>query len=751
MRSYRFLGPAKAVARLAWYAPRPLSSDQSAREWWAGLWATLRVLLALCGVTWLVSVVRFARMSGGVADYFTALATGPYLGTAIWSQVRVIPAYALFGLAMALVVWPLMQLSAGPSTRSARSVRTVGLVGWTATVLLLASAAFLRTGGLFDTVARKLPALDLYALVRLRVLDGAAWVLVALCGLAAVMHLRVVWSTRARWPAAVGCFVGIAAFAGPFDSLRSLRASGGGAAPSRPNVLILATDSWRFDRVGIHGAARPDITPNVDAFAKDAVDFTGMHVATGSTLESWVTFLTGQFPPTHGIRSMYPAHAEVQKVAQSPGRLPAILSAQGYDTFVSSDWAGNHFELVDLGFEHRHVGAVQNFKALIHEATVRSHLLVTLFFAGLAPPVGDWLVPGRSALAANLKPSLLPDRLFDEIDASRARGKPFFGVLFASPTHLPYNARYPFNSKYVAPGYRGAHRYQVEVSAHELITTGFAPTLPPQTVQHVRDLYDGAVSDFDDTVGLVLRGLEKRGLAKDTIVILTTDHGEDLYDPGSTLGHGTNFFGGDQNTRIPFLVRVPTEAGWLRPGAKVEAITRNADVAPTLLELLKLPVPESMEGVSLASLLRGEAHDLFLPAFAETCYLFFPKKQALVGLSDAERARVVDLAGAADTLEVDADFDHNFVLRPKYRELVVSAKDRMVRTARWKLVEVPGKDAPIRRLYDMEQDPRQTTNLAGQGLPEEAALADLLARYWRGEGRALRTTSDPVARAGSQE
>ena len=317
-------------------------------------------------------------------------------------------------------------------------------------------------------------------------------------------------------------------------------------------------------------------------------------------------------------------------------------------------------------------------------------------------------------------------------------------------THLPYNARYPFNSKYVAEGYRGAHRYQVEVSAHELITTGFSPTLPPETVQHVRDLYDGAVSDFDDTVGEVLRGLEARGLSRDTIVVLTTDHGEDLYDPGSTLGHGTNFFGGDQNTRIPFLVRVPAEGGWLRPGEKVEAITRNADVAPTLLELLGEPVPEAMEGVSLMPLLRGEASDLSLPAFAETCYLFFPKKQAMTGLTEAERAQVVDLAGAADTLEVDPAFDHNFVLRPKYRALVIAAKDRMVRTRRWKLIEIPGKDAPIRRLYDMEADPHQTRDLSGQGLAEEAALADLLQRYWRGEAKSLRELGPAVARAGDQ-
>jgi arylsulfatase A-like enzyme len=120
----------------------------------------------------------------------------------------------------------------------------------------------------------------------------------------------------------------------------------------------------------------------------------------------------------------------------------------------------------------------------------------------------------------------------------------------------------------------------------------------------------------------------------------------------------------------------------------------------------------------------------------------------MTGLSAAERAQVVDLAGAGDTLEVDPAFDHNFVLRPKYRAEVIAAKDRMVRTARWKLVEIPGKDAPIRRLYDMDADPQQARDLSGKGLPEESALADLLQRYWRGEARTLRVSGPEVARAG---
>jgi arylsulfatase A-like enzyme len=379
---------------------------------------------------------------------------------------------------------------------------------------------------------------------------------------------------------------------------------------------------------------------------------------------------------------------------------------------------GNCFDLVDLGFAKRHVGPVQNFEALILEATVKAHPLVPIYFGSVPGVLGDALVPGRAVLASFTRPGALVDQLFEDIDASVKAERPFFGTLFLSPTHLPYNSRYPFNLKYGDPHYAGPHRYRVEVTAHELITTGFSPALPPEAIAHVQDLYDDAVSDFDDSVGQVLSELEARGLTKNTLVIITTDHGEDLYDPGSTLGHGTNFFGGDQSTQIPFFVRFPGQTA----AATVSSLTRTVDLAPTILTVLGLPVPESMQGVNV---LNGEPD---LVAYAETCYLFFPKSRAMTVLTPEERAEVVELSGAADTLEVDPEFRHNLVLAPAYRDAVIKAKDRMVRTTRWKLIEIPGKTRPIRRLYDVLADPKQTKNLAGQGLPEEEELAALLAK-----------------------
>jgi arylsulfatase A-like enzyme len=663
---------------------------------------------ALFALAWLLSAARFALAAEDLPARFTALARGPYLSTAFAGQLALLPGYAFLALVATLLVAPWV---GSPVTRLQLLLRVLAL---DAALALLSLGPALRRGpGLFDTVARKLPQLDVYALQRAHVLEGLS----VLFALALVLTLARAFGRRGLAGAVVIALLAAAVARVP-------RAPPRASKRERPNVLVLATDSLRFDRLGVHGAAHPDITPHLDAFAQRATDFTNLHVATASTLEAWVTLLLGQLPATHGVRSMYPSRDEVRAVEAQPAALPRLLTAAGYDTFVSSDWAGNCFDLVDLGFARRHVAPVQNFEALLSEASLRAHPLVPLFLGVLPAPLADALVPGRAALASLTRPEVLVDQLFDEVDRSVRAERPFFGVLFASPTHLPYNARYPFNVKYGDPAYRGPHRFQVEVSAHELITTGFSPALSPEVIAHVRDLYDGAVSDFDDTVGQVLRELEARGLGEDTVVIVTTDHGEDLYEPGSTLGHGTNFFGGDQSTRIPFLLRLPGQ----RSAGKVEALTRTVDVAPTLLALLGLPVPASMEGVDLSPALRGAHEEAGLVAYAETCYLFFPKAKAMTVLSEAERAEVVELAGAADTLEVDPGFRHNLVIAPKYRAQVIAAKDRMVRTARWKLVEIPGKTRPIRRLYDVVEDPLQRRDLAGQGLAVEEELAALLAR-----------------------
>ncbi|MCA9525131.1 MAG: sulfatase-like hydrolase/transferase, partial [Myxococcales bacterium] len=587
-------------------------------------WTLLRAMLWLAGALFAKALVGLVLSTRSHGDDFTEIATGQFLGTLIMFQVRVIPAYLVVALAYAVLLFPFLQgrpalVAAARKRPGARArLKALGLVAGASVLLGLLSVGpfFTRNPGLLDGLARKMGGrFDWYALHRWHLLDAATIAFGVVVLIAALFYGLRWWRLRPRgawqalWIAPLLVLAGGAAFA-----LRSTPAPPA-AADTPPNVLIIASDSLRYDRLGVHGHDR-DVSPHIDAFARQAVDFQQMHVATASTLESWVTLMSSRLPPNHGVRYMYLRKEQAEAASKLPDMLPRLLNAAGYATIASSNWAGNCFALVDVGFTHNLVSDTQNFDAFIMETTIWTHLIFPLYFSN---DFGEMLLPEATRTTKYLRPSVLVDKLFDQVDDATRAGQPFFGLLFFSTTHLPYTASYPFNVKYVDPAYHGQHQYEIEVTVHDLITTGFDPDLPADTIQHIRDLYDGTVSEFDHYVGETLRRLDERGLADNTIVIITSDHGEDLYDPGSTLGHGTNFLGGDQSTRIPFFLRAPG----LKPGV-FAPLVRNLDVGPTLLALLGLSAPASWTGVDLTPGLRGEVADFDLLAFAETCYLFFP-------------------------------------------------------------------------------------------------------------------------------
>ncbi len=699
-----------------------------------GFLAVLRVCSLLAALIYVWSVVGFVRHSVMHGSDFTELSVAEFLPDLIEFQLRVVPAYLIVLGVYALLIHPLLAHSkalavalAGEGRR--RLYLRVFLTGLLLYFLSL-GPFFDHNPGLLDSAQRGLtavsPEADLYDLYRWRVLDG----LTLLCGLviawAVLFYARAWWRLqRGRWPVAAALVVGGSGLAW------QVREPAPPAADGPMNVLIIAADSLRYDHLGVHGYHRKDISPNIDAFAAEAVDFENLHVATASTLESWISSFGGRFPPNHGVRYMYLRREQAEAASKMPGMLPRLLNDAGYHTSVVSNWAGNCFQLVDCGFTHNYASDTQNFRALLMELVIWAHRVYPLYFTNR---LGAFLLPEAQRVTGYLRPGALVERTKQQFDEALGQQKPFFGLLFFSTTHLPYQASYPFNVKYVDPAYRGPHRFKIDVTVHDLITTGFDPHLATDTIRNIRDLYDGAVSEFDHHVGDVIGWLKARGLYERTIVIVMSDHGEDLYDPGSTLGHGTNFFGGDQSTRIPFLIRVP---GRSRPGPR-PLLARNIDIAPTLAALLGVPEEPTWEGVDLSAVIEGAVKDLDLMVFAETCYLFFPKVKALLQLTDAERAEIYEAEGARDTLEVDHDFDGNIVLRADLHETVITAKDRMVRTRRWKLIEIPGKTRNIYRLYDMLADPGQKNDLAGESPAVMERLIAALQAYWRGQAGDLR-------------
>jgi arylsulfatase A-like enzyme len=225
----------------------------------------------------------------------------------------------------------------------------------------------------------------------------------------------------------------------------------------------------------------------------------------------------------------------------------------------------------------------------------------------------------------------------------------------------------------------------------------------------VRGLYDGAVSAIDAAAQGILDAVEGDGISRSTIVVVTADHGETLYDHGHGQGHGDHLFG-DEGTHVPLVVVDPREGEPHRE----PSIVRDVDLAPTLYDLVSVAPPADLDGRSLVPALAGRPIAPAL-AYAETGLWF---TEEIPGLPDELR---LPYPGIARLTEVDTQHGDELVLQKAVRPLTLVAKHRMVRDARYKLVYAPARAGARWMLFDTDEDPGEEHDVA-------AAHPDLVAK-----------------------
>jgi len=393
--------------------------------------------------------------------------------------------------------------------------------------------------------------------------------------------------------------------------------------------------------------------------------------------------------------------------------VPARLARAGYATGVVSDYAGDIFGRIELGFARVDTPSF-DFRQLIRQrALERETPLLPLLHSHL----GRRIFPVMRELADAADPRLLADDVSAAIRALRGGGgaggsaeAPFFLTAFFGTAHFPYAAPAPFYAKYTDPAYRGRFKYHKPV--------GLGEEAPPDEadVRQVRALYDGAVAAIDAAVARVLEDLRRQGLDRDTVVVVTADHGENLYENGHGQGHGDHLFG-DEGTHVPLLVydpRVTAGAGagaggvaaaGATAGRRVEGIVRDVDLAPTLYALAGVEAPLDLDGQSLAPSLAGEA----LPprfAYAETELWFTEQIQ---GVPDEMR---IPYPGIMALTELDTRHNAEIVMRRDMLGVTRMARHRMVRDERWKLVYVPTRKGVRYLLFDTMTDPGELADVA---------------------------------------
>jgi arylsulfatase A-like enzyme len=482
-----------------------------------------------------------------------------------------------------------------------------------------------------------------------------------------------------------------------------------GGADEPMNVLILAADSLRADRL------EPRVAPNLTKLAARGTRFDRAYVSLPRTFPSWVTILTGRHGHHHGIRSMFPTWEERAKDFDA---LPARFAQAGYSTAVVSDYAGDIFGRIDLGFTRVDAPSF-DFRQMIRQKILERE---TPLLPVLHSHLGRRLFPVMRELSAAADPMLLADDVETVLRATRDR--PFFVTVFFSTAHFPYAAPAPYYSKFTEPSYRGRFKY------HKPMGLGRAAEVAPDAddIRQIQGLYDGTVSAVDDAMGRVLETLERLDVAERTIIVVTADHGETIFDSGRGQGHGDHLFG-DEGTHVPLVIYDPRHGARAVAGNKngtpkgrrEERLARDVDLAPTLYELAGIAPPSDLDGRSLAPALRGEP---LAPrfAYAET-ELWFTEE--IPGLPPELR---MPYPGVMGLTELDARHNTEIVLRKDMQPITRMARHRMIRDERWKLVYVPTRTGVRYILFDTESDPAEVRDVAGDH-PDE--VTRLRTELWR--------------------
>ncbi len=480
--------------------------------------------------------------------------------------------------------------------------------------------------------------------------------------------------------ATVALVIGAALLHGPTPTARAE------SSPPRPNILILAADSLRADRLD------PRIAPNLSRLADKGTRFERAYVSLPRTFPSWVTLLTGRFPHHHGIRSMFPRWEDRTKDFDA---LPERLAHAGYVTSVVSDFAGDIFDRIDLGWTYTHVPTF-DFLELVRQRALERETPLLPFLQSRA---GRALFPVLREMNDAADPRMLADDAIDAIGA--ARGRPFFLTVFFSTAHFPYAAPAPDYGRFTDASYRGRFKYYKPVGLEREVAPDDAD------VAQVRGLYDGCVASIDRAAEEILAALDRLGLAQNTIVVVVADHGETLYENGHGAGHGDHLFG-DEGTHVPLVLYDPRKPSSRRVGA----VVRDVDLAPTLYELSGVLAPTDLDGQSLQGLIVGAAATPRL-AYAETGLWF---TEDIAGFDPSLR---IPYPGIAEMTEVDADHHNDVVLKREMRDLTLVAKHRMVRDDRYKLVYAPSRAGVKYLLFDTVNDPGETADVA-QAHPADA-------------------------------
>ena len=369
--------------------------------------------------------------------------------------------------------------------------------------------------------------------------------------------------------------------------------------PQKPDIVLVVVDTLRADHLGVYGHSRPT-SPYMDELATSGTWFHRAYAASGWTLPSMATLMSGLHAYQHQVGRMAFRENEFGKLDAGVTTVAESLKAVGYSTaaVVNNTFMAPAFAL-DQGFDvYDYMGASIN-EHRSAQTTVETGL--------------RWL--------------------------DGVQGSGFLVLHFMEP-HLDYEATDPHFGRF-APAASPAEK----VDLHALVGASHGKTPPSSEAQEfIRQRYDEEILHVDDAIRGLVAQLKSRGRWDNTVLVITSDHGEEFWDHGG-YEHGHTLMG--ELTRVPLII-----AGAGKARGRVDAIVEHVDLSAGLVGLGGGQKTAGAVGTDLWAIMDGTAKDHVDSALSENT-MYGPGKVSIV--DKTARLEFVFQSRAGSLWRVDSD------------------------------------------------------------------------------------------------
>jgi arylsulfatase A-like enzyme len=392
-------------------------------------------------------------------------------------------------------------------------------------------------------------------------------------------------------------------------------------APQKPNVIVILLDQLQADRLHCYGNPHAS-SPNIDSLADQGVRFSRYYSAAPWTAPSDASLMTSLYPSGHGVSVFWQKNAAY--LDEKIPTMAQVFQSHGYLTaaFVNNSVGGK--PVTGRGF--------------------------TEYYENAAP--AENIVERLPTANGALRAPATTQKVISWLDSNKAT--PFFLWVLLLEPHSPYNPP-PEDDLFKSDAYPNVYDDGYDIRSAPLLR--LAMLGDTKAIERLNQLYDGKIHYVDRYVGQMLDQVRKLGLDKNTIIVLTSDHGELMFSHPKdylTADHVSLY---DPTVHIPLIISGPT----LPRGKVIDALGVNVDTSQTILDLVHLPLLSNVDGESLVPLIQGKVKSIHQYVFSE-------------------------------------------------EDIVVPT--RSVRDSRYKLIyDVWGR---TNQLFDLHKDPGEQTNIASQ-------------------------------------